>query len=437
MNQVPSSRRDFLKRSAAAAGAVATLHSGIARTAHGAGSDLLKIALIGCGGRGTGAANDCLNAAKTLGQAMKLIAVADAFEDRARNSLSHLKREWAAQVDVPDERVFVGLDAYQKAIDCGVDMVVMGTPPGFRPLQYAAAVKAGKHVFMEKPCCTDAPGFRQLVEANKMADEKGLKVVVGLQRHHQAGYIQGVREIHDGKLGDIQFLRVYWNGSGGGARDLGPRPQNDPKEMEFQIRNWGCFLWLYGDNIVEQHVHNIDIANWVMCRDGDPQKAHPVEANGMGGRVNRGNYGDIFDHHFVEFTYADGTKVYSQSRHQPGTWDSVSETAHGTKGSRGVSVGGGPELESGNPYVQEHVDLIKAIKSNDKLNEGWFGAVSSMTAVLGRMATHSGQVVKWDEAVAKGPQESPERIAWDALPRHVPGADGFYPFPIPGQYKPY
>ena len=202
MNQVPSSRRDFLKRSAAAAGAVATLHSGIARTAHGAGSDLLKIALIGCGGRGTGAANDGLKAAKTLGQAMKLVAVADAFEDRARNSLSHLKREWAAQVDGPDERVFVGLDAYQKAIDCGVDLVVMGTPPGFRPLQYAAAVKAGKHVFMEKPCCTDAPGFRQLVEANKMADEKGLKVVVRRQRHHQPGYSQGVQEIHDGKHGD-------------------------------------------------------------------------------------------------------------------------------------------------------------------------------------------------------------------------------------------
>jgi len=139
----------------------------------------------------------------------------------------------------------------------------------------------------------------------------------------------------------------------------------------------------------------------------------------------------------MEFTDADGTKAFSQSRHQPGTWDSVSETAHGTKGSRGVSVGGGPELESGNPYVQEHVDLIKAIKNNDKLNEGWFGAVGSMTAVLGRMATYSGQVVKWDEAVAKGPQESPERIAWDAPPRHVPGADGFYPFPIPGQYKPY
>ena len=157
----------------------------------------------------------------------------------------------------------------------------------------------------------------------------------------------------------------------------------------------------------------------------------------MGGRVNRGNYGDIFDHHFVEFTYADGTKMFSQSRHQPGTWDAVNEFAHGTKGSRGVAIGGGPKLESGNAYVQEHVDLIKAIHQNDKLNEGWFGAVSSMTAVLGRMATHSGQVVKWNEAVEKGPQESPERIAWDAPPRHLPGPDGFYPFAIPGTYKPY
>jgi myo-inositol 2-dehydrogenase/D-chiro-inositol 1-dehydrogenase len=162
--------------------------------------------------------------------------------------------------------------------------------------------------------------------------------------------------------------------------------------MRFQVRKWGCFVWLYGD---------------------------------------------IFDHHFVEFTYADGTKVFSQCRHQPGTWDSINEHAHGTQGNRGVAVGGGPSLESGNPYVQEHVDLMKAISKDEKHNEGCYGAASSMTAVLGRMATWSGQVVKWDEAVEKGPQESPERLAWDAPPRHVPGPDGFYPFAIPGVYKPF
>lgn len=437
MNQNPTSRRGFLKRSALAAGVVAAAQTGMARMAHAAGSDTLKFALIGCGGRGTGAADNCLNAAQILGQPVKMVAVADAFEERAANSLKNLKQKWSAEIDVPDERKFVGLDAFQKAIQCGIDLVVMASPPGFRPSQYAAAVAAGKHVFMEKPLCTDAPGYRELVSANEMADQKNLKVVVGLQRHHQASYLQGVKEIHDGKLGDIQFLRVYWNGSGGGAHDIGPRPQNDPKEMEYQIRNWGCFRWLYGDNIVEQHVHNIDIGNWVMAKDGDPKKAHPVEANGMGGRVNRGNYGDIFDHHFVEFTYADGTKMFSQSRHQPGTWDQVNEFAHGTKGSREVAVGGGPELESGNPYVQEHVNLIKAILGDKPINDAWHATMSSMTAVLGRMATYSGQVVKWDEAIEKGPQESPEKIAWDAKPRSLPDENGFYPFPIPGIYKAY
>ena len=437
MSRQRPSRRDFLKTSTVAAGVAATGALGLARGVHAAGSDELKFALIGCGGRGTGAAANCMNAARLINQKLRMVAVADAFEDRARSSLARLRKQHADRIDVPDDRVFVGLDAFQKAIDCGIDMVVMATPPGFRPMQYAAAVKAGKHVFMEKPCCTDAPGYRSLVETNKLADQKNLKVVVGLQRHHQAGYLQGVREIHDGKLGDIQFLRVYWNGSGGGAHDIGPRPQNDPDEMTYQIRHWGCFVWLYGDNIVEQHVHNIDIGNWVMAADGDPKKAHPVEANGMGGRCNRGNYGDIFDHHFVAFTFEGGTKMFRQSRHIPGTWNQVAEFAHGTKGNRGVSTGGGPELESNNPYDQEHVDLLKAIREDTRLNEGWYGANSSMTAVLGRMATYSGKVVRWDEAVAKGPQESPERIAWDARPRHLPGPDGKYPFPMPGVYKPY
>jgi len=436
MSRQKRTRREFLK-TAAAAGLSASSALAISRSAHAAGSDELKFALIGCGGRGTGAAADCMTVQKILGHKIRLVAVADAFEDRAKGALRHLQKEFPQQVDVPPERVFSGLDAYQKAIDCGVDLVVMASPPGFRPAQYAAAVKAGKHVFMEKPCCTDAPGFRSLMQTNELADKKNLKVVVGLQRHHEAGYIRGVQEIHEGKLGDVVYIRVYWNGLGGGGRDLGKRPPDDPNEMAFQVRNWGCFRWLYGDNIVEQHVHNIDIANWVMAKDGDFKKAHPIEANGMGGRCNRGNYGDIFDHHFVEFTYADGTKMFSQSRHIPGTWDQVTEIVHGTKGTRHVNVGGGPKLESGNPYHQEHVDLIKAILKDTRLNEGWFGAVSSMTAVLGRMATYSGQIVKWDEAVAKGPDESPERLAWDAKPRSLPGPDGFYPFPMPGVYKAY
>lgn len=431
------SRREFLKRSTLVAGAATVGALNIGRSAYAAGSDVLKIALVGCGGRGTGAAADCLKVQGVLKENIRLVALADAFEERAKNALANLTKEHPDQVDVPAERIFVGLDAYQKAIDCGVDIVLLCTPPGFRPAQYAAAVKAGKHIFMEKPCCTDAPGYRSLLETNKLVDEKGLKVVVGLQRRHEAVYLHGVKRIHDGELGDIQYMRVYWNGGGGGARDLGKRPQNDPKEMEFQIRNWGCFLWLYGDNIVEQHVHNLDVANWIMTKDGDAQKAHPVEANGMGGRVNRGNYGDIFDHHTVEYTYADGTKMFSQCRHIEGTWDPYGEYVHGVKGNRGVYISGGPQYECKNPYHQEHVDLIKAIRKATPLNDGWHGAVSSMTAILGRMATYSGQVVNWDNAVAKGPDECPERLAWDATPRHVPGPDGFYPFVVPGVYKAY
>ena len=300
MSETKRSRREFLKGTAAAGAALAGGLS-IARGAHAAGSGEIKIALVGCGGRGTGAAANCLNVEKIIREKIRLVAVADAFEDRARGALERIKAEYSAQVDVPADRVFVGLDAYQKAIDCGVDMVLLATPPGFRPVHYAYAIQAGKHVFMEKPCCTDAPGFRSLMATNQSADAKDLKVVVGLQRHHEASYIAGVRQIHEGKLGDLSFLRVYWNGSGGGGRDLGKRIPGSKDEMEFQIRNWGCFVWLYGDNIVEQHVHNLDIANWVMAKDGDPRKAHPVEANGMGGRTNAGNYGDIFDHHFVEF----------------------------------------------------------------------------------------------------------------------------------------
>ncbi len=435
MSQVPS-RRQFLKTSGAIAGAAAVPLS-IARSAHAAGSDELKIALVGCGGRGTGAVNDFLNAARILDQPARLIAMGDAFEDRVRGSYGRLSEEWGDQIDVPEERRFTDLDNCQKVLEADPDIVLMASPPGFRHSEYAEAIAAGKHVFMEKPCCTDAPGYRELVRANEMADEKGLKVVVGLQRRHQASYLQGIREIHDGKLGEIQFLRVFWNGLGGGGRDLGPRPQDDPEEMRFQIRNWGCFRWTYGDNIVEQHVHNLDVGNWVMARDGDPKTAHPVEAHGIGTRANRGNYGDIFDCHAVEFTYADGTKMFSQSRHHPGTWDQVTEFAHGTEGTRNVATGGGPELESGNPYVQEHVALIKAILDDEYLNEGWHGAVSTMTGILGRMATYSGQRVLWDEAVAQGPDEHPEQLAWDAKPRSLPGPDGFYPFPMPGLYSPY
>ena len=416
------SRREFLRGSSAAAAGVA-LASGlnIARSAHAQGSDVVKIALIGAGGRGTGAANDCLS----VGQNVKLVAIADAFADRANGALGQLKKAHGDKVDVTPDRIFVGLDGYQKAIDAGIDMVVTAAPPGFRPVHFAAAIKAGKHVFMEKPCCTDAPGYRMLVEACKLADEKGLKVGVGLQRRHESGYLKGIEEIRNGKYGDVLFTRVYWNGGDIWLRGRSP----GETEMQFQVKNWYHFVWTGGDNIAEQHVHNLDVGNWVM-------DDHPVEANGMGGcqvRKQR-NQSQIFDHHYVEFTYKNGAKMFSQCRQQNGTWSNVSEAVHGTKGAGGPTAGGGPKLQFG-PYQQEHLDLLTAIRNNTKYNEGWYGATSSMTAVLGRMATYSGSVVKWDDAVAKGPNEQPDKLAWDALPKAVLDKDGVYPMPIPGVYK--
>ncbi len=438
MNERIPSRRDFLKKSSAAVAAATALGSlSLSRGVHAAEANQMKIALIGCGGRGTGAAADCLNMNKNV----KLVAVADAFADNAKGTAALLGKQFGDRVDLPAERIFSGFDAYQKAIDSGVDMVLIATPPGFRPIHYKAAIAAGKHVFMEKPCCVDAPGFRSLMETNKLADEKNLKVGVGLQRHHQAHYVEALKRIKDGAIGDINFLRVYWNGAGVWNR----RRQPGQTEMEYQMRNWYYFVWLCGDHIVEQHVHNMDIGNWTK---GD----HPVQANGLGGRQVRkfgpdGDFGHIYDHHCVEFTYADGTKMFSQCVHMNNIWSPVMEAAHGTKGVALTSHNDAKiegenkwrQADSPNPYEVEHVDLMDAIVNDKKYNEGWYGATSSFTAVFGRMATYSGKVVTWDEAVAKGPSEMPEKFAWDANPPVMPDANGSYEaaVAVPGIYKPY
>jgi len=415
-NKKKPSRRDFLKGSTATV-AGATLAGGlsIARSAHAQAGSELKAVLIGCGGRGNGAAGNYLRNPGT-----KIIATADAFEDKAKGAAGRFK--------VPQDKAFWGFDAYRKAISTDCDVCIIATSPGFRPIHYKAAIEAGKHVFMEKPCCTDAPGFNMLMETNKLADEKNLKVGVGLQRHHQASYIQGIKEIQDGKYGDIIFTRVYWNGGGVWVRGRKP----GQTEMAYQMRNWYYFVWLCGDNICEQHVHNLDIGNWVMG-------GHPVEANGMGGReVRKGkDHGQIFDHHFIEFTYADGRKMYSQCRHIRGCWGIVAEAAHGTKGAGSVASRG----RGRNPYDQEHTDLINAIKKNQKYNEGWYAATSSFTAVLGRMATYSGKVVRWDDAIKKGPAEmiyeNHDKLTMDSTPPVVPDSKGNYPVAVPGHYKPY
>jgi len=408
-----ASRRDFLKSSTLAAASVAGGLS-LARSAHAAGSDTIRVGLIGCGGRGTGAASQAL---KTEG-AVKLVAMGDAFQDRLEASLKNLQKDGGItdRIDVPKDRRFAGFDAYENVINSGVDLVILATPPGFRPIHYAAAVDAGKHVFMEKPVAVDAPGVRAVLESTKKAKEKNLKVGVGLQRHHQYPYIETIQRLQDGAIGDIITARAYWNGAGVWVRPRKP----EQTEMEYQMRNWYYFNWLCGDHIVEQHIHNLDVINWL-------KGTHPTRCQGMGGRqVRTGeNTGEIYDHHAVEFEYADGTRMFSFCRHIPGCWDSVTEHAHGTKGYADISAGvirvngESPWRYRGkknNPYQTEHDDLFAAIRSDKPFNEAEYGAHSSMTSIMGRMATYSGKMISWEEAIHSNMNLAPEAYAWDAAP---------------------
>lgn len=435
-----NTRRDFLKGTAVAGTAAMATNLGALANVHAAGSDLIRVAVIGAGGRGTGAAIDCARA----GGNVKITAVADAFADRAKSAVGQITKTVRDKADIAADRVFVGLDAYQQAINSGVEMVIIAGPPGFRPQHYEAAIKAGKHVFMEKPVCVCPGGFRKVMEINRLADEKNLRVVVGLQRHHQASYQGAIDAIKAGKHGHVTLLRAYWNGGG-----IWNRPRRPGMtEMQYQVHNWYHFNWLSGDHICEQHVHNLDVANWVMSAVLNKEGAawaHPVEANGMGASLTRGYngkdiQGQIFDAHFVEFTYEDGTKMYSQCRHQPGTWGIVDEYFHATKQPRGMrvaSAGQASKLQHDNPYVQEHYALQQAIQGERRLNEGWYGAISSMTAVMGREATYSGRIVRWDDLVKKGADSFPTKLSWDAEPPVKPDQNGMYPIAVPGQYRAY
>lgn len=411
----------------------------IARAAHAAGSDIIRMGFVGCGNRGTGACREALSTKAPV----KLVAVGDLFAERLEVSLKNLEKydELRQRIDVPRERRFVGFDAYRQVIDAGVDLVLLATPPHFRPMHYAAAVTAGKHVFMEKPCCVDAPGYRMLAAANEEARRKKLSVVVGLQRRHQQNYLDGIQHIREGEVGEVQFIRTYFNMAGGGrAGQLKPAGMS---EMEFQIRHWAVFCWLCGDHLVEQATHEIDVANWVM-------NDHPVRANGMGGRQVRfgpGN-GDIWDHHAIEFEYAQEARHFCQARQQAGTWIHVSDNVHGTKGTLTLGVGAwgmgtanprtlrAKGYRGDNPYQREHNDLMASIRGDGPYTfDGDHGATSSMTAVMGRMATYSGQMVTWDEAVKSELRLAPERYALDADPPVLPDAQGGYAAAVPGVSK--
>ncbi len=420
-----SDRREFMK--AGALVTAAALLPGIA-SAQDAGGKVIKVALIGCGGRGTGAASQSLNVPGT-----QLVAMADAFEDNLTKALDTLQKQYKDRVDVPAERRFVGFDAYKKAIDAA-DLVLLCSSPGFRPAHFEYAVQQGKHVFMEKPVAVDGPGIRKVIEAAKAADQKNLKVVCGLQRHYQNTYLETLEKVKEGMIGEIVNAQVYWSGGGVWTRER----KEGMTEMEYQMRNWFYFNWICGDHICEQHIHNIDVGNWFMGQ-------HPVKAVGMGGRTKRvgKDWGEIYDHHYVEYTFANGTIMNSQCKHWDKTWSKVSETIIGTKGT--ATAGVIKDLtgkiiwrfrgENNNPYQTEHDVLVKHIIENKPINNAHYTAEATLTAIMGRMATYSGQEVTWEQALNSDLDTMPKVLAWNADPGPKMGADGLYPAPIPGVTK--
>ena len=436
-----SSRRKFVKQSSVLAGGLmAAPLMGKTNFFSGSAGEI-KVAVIGCGGRGTGAALQALLSKQNV----KIVALADAFKDRIDDCFKKITVDdlsdygvtgnFKNKVDVPEAKRFTGFDGYLKAIPLA-DVVILATPPGFRPIHFAEAVKQGKHVFMEKPVATDPAGVKKVLDAAAIAKQKKLNVVVGLQRRYQNSY----RELFKRKelIGDILSGQVWWNSSGVWVNQRQP----NQTEMEYQMRNWYYFNWLCGDHINEQHIHNIDVMNWF-------KGAYPVKAQGLGGRqVRTGKeYGEIYDHHYVEFMYADGSVMNSQCRHIPGTMSKVDEMLIGTKGT--IYAGDavikdlkGKELyrfsKSGenNPYQTEHDELFEAIaKGQYKFADAEIGAKSTLTAIMGRMATYSGQVIDWDKTLNSGIDIMPKEYSWTAAPPVLPNADGFYPVAMPGKTK--
>ena len=407
-----STRRQFLQTSAAVAAS-----SVIAANAHAQGGDQLKVGLIGCGGRGTGAASQALKADRNV----KLWAMADAFEDKIQTSLNLLQAEEAIanKIDVPAARRHAGFDGYRQVI-ASCDVVLLCTPPHFRPIHLRAAVEANKHVFAEKPCAVDAPGVRSVIQTCAEARRRNLSVVSGLCLRSDYGFRDTVRRIHDYALGDIVAMQ---------ANDLrGPiwrrERARDWSEMTWQMRNWYYYTWLSGDFNVEQHVHYLDVCAWIM-RD-----TYPVRCVGTGGRQTRTGqeFGQIFDHFSVVYEYANGTKLYSQCRQQTGCANDMSAQIMGTRGVGQISerrrglilrTGSGEHVYDGplnQMYQTEHDDLFASIRNGRPINNGNYMAKSTLMAIMARMAAYTGQVVTWDQAMNSREELRPDGYTFESRP---------------------
>jgi myo-inositol 2-dehydrogenase / D-chiro-inositol 1-dehydrogenase len=400
-------RRAFLQTSAGV-GAAAVMAQLGTNFAHAAGSEKIRVGVIGCGGRGRGAAVDCVKAAENV----QIVALGDVFQDRLNQARERLPELGPEHYSVTDDRCFVGFDAYKGVIDAGVDLVILATPPCFRPQHIEAAINAGKHIFAEKPVAVDPAGARQVMAAADLAQQKGLGFVAGTQRRHEHGYVETMKRIHDGAIGEIVAATCYWNQGG-----LWMHPRKPEwSDMEWQLRNWIYFTWLSGDHIVEQHVHQIDVMNWVF-------KGPPISAYGMGGRQARTDpaYGHVYDHFAVEFEYPGGARVMSMCRQIDGTDSRVDEHLIGTKGTAApkgiIKPADGKtwrfdqdKTNKRQPYEQEHTDLIESIRAGKPLNEARQIAESTMAAIMGRMSAYSGKLVTWEQAMESTLDLTPSKL---------------------------
>lgn len=417
-------RRDFVKASAVL-GAASLVPSAFATGIRRKVDETIRVGVIGCGGRGTGAAVNALAAHPMV----NIIALADLFEDRLNSSYGWLidNDEYRDRVNVDPAHKFIGFDAYKRLLAINdIDYVILATPPGFRPIHFDAAINAGKHVFMEKPVAVDPAGIRTVLDAAARAKQQALSVVAGTQRRHENSYLQLMNRVNNNELGDIVSASCYWNQGGLWVHER----KAEYSDMEWQCRNWLYFTWLSGDHICEQHIHNIDVINWA-------KHGPPVKATGMGGRQVRtdAKYGNIFDHFSIEYEYADGMTMQSMCRQIDGCAGRVEEVIVGSK-ARSVSRPGFAVINNGdvwrfngdnrNPYEQEHADLITSITGEGHyLNEANRVAESTLTAIMGRMSTYTGKSITWDQAINSKLDLSPDAYSFSDLPVR--------PVAVPGQ----
>jgi predicted dehydrogenase len=423
---IAGSRREFLKGSAVLGAAMATGLAGSG--AHAAGNGTIRVGLIGCGGRGTGAAEQAMAAGKDV----KLVALGDMFRDQLDASRALLRGAGGDRFDVSDDRCFVGFDAYKQVIDCGVDVVLLATPPGFRPLHLKAAVEAGKHCFVEKPCATDSPGVRSVLDTCAEAKKKNLSIVSGLCWRYHNAMRETVKRLQDGAIGTIQILQCTYNTQN--AKTPIPFDPKKWSEMEWQIRNWYYLSWLSGDHNVEQHVHSLDKMAWVL------KDEYPVRAFGAGGRQVRTGpeCGNIYDHHAVTYEFAHGAKCFSVCRQWDHTPPDVSDYFYGT-GGRATLLGTNKRnswviegttpwrfgrARENNMYQQEHDELFASIRSSNPINDGVFMTKSTLMGIMGRMATYTGEVVTWDVALNSKEDLSPKQYAFGPNPVPPPATPG-------------